>query len=396
MNILYHFRTQGSGAEGVHIAGIATAFERLGHRVIFSSPTGIDPRATAGENPFAKKDRRGFLARVAASAPAFVFELLEIAYNAAAYVRNRAALTRENCTLIYERHAFFLCATAFLAQHRRIPLVVEVNELAGDERVRAAPWLLPLARLADRFTFRRASLIVVVSPHLQRRIAALGIASGKILVLPNAVSAASLDTPADGVPVRARHGCADTVVIGFVGWFVAWHRLDNLLTQFATLATQHPNVRLLLVGDGPLREALAAQSATLGIGKRVIFTGSVPHAEIPAHFAAMDICVVPHSNEYRSPIKLFESMAGARAVVAPRTEPIAQVITDGVNGLLFDPHNPESLREVLLRLIASPSLCAQLGAAALATICEKHTWDRNADAMIEWINKLTVRTTAVL
>ena len=96
MNILYHFRTQGTGAEGVHIAGIANAFERLGHRVIFSSPTGIDPRTTAGANPFAEKKRRSFLARLAAHAPAFVFELLEIAYNAAAYVRNRAALTREN------------------------------------------------------------------------------------------------------------------------------------------------------------------------------------------------------------------------------------------------------------------------------------------------------------
>ena len=380
LNILYHFRTQGTGAEGVHIAGIATAFERLGHRVIFSSPTGVDPRTTAGTNPFAEKKRRGLFSRLAAHAPAFIFELLEIAYNVIAYKRNRAALTRENCALIYERHAFFLCATAFLAQRRGLPLVVEVNELAGDERVRAAPWLLPLARLADRLTFQRASLIVAVSPHVERRIAALGIAPEKILVLPNAVSAESLDTPADGAPIRTRHHCADAVVIGFVGWFVPWHRLDNLLTQFATLATA--DTRLMLTGDGPLRATLTAQAAALGIADRIIFTGSVPHAEIPAHLAAMDICVVPHSNEYRSPIKLFESMARARATVAPRTEPIAQVITDGMNGLLFDPQNPASLREALQCLIASPSLRAQLGATALATIREHHTWDQNAAAVL--------------
>ena len=383
MNILYHFRTQGTGAEGVHIAGIATTFERLGHRVIFSSPTGVDPRTTAGTNPFAEKKRRSHLARLAAHAPVLIFELFEIAYNIVAYTRNRALLTRENCALIYERHAFFLCATAFLAQRRRIPLVVEVNELAGDERVRADPWLLPLARLTDRLTFQRASLIVTVSPHLQRRIAALGIAPEKILVLPNAVSAESLDTPADGAPIRARHHCADAVVIGFVGWFVAWHRLDNLLAQFAALAAGDPRLRLMLVGDGTLREALAAQAAALRISERVIFTGSVPHAEIPAHLAAMDICVVPHSNEYRSPIKLFEGMARACAIVAPRTEPIAQVIADGVNGLLFDPQNPASLREALQRLIASPALRGQLGAAALATIRAHHTWDHNAVAVLK-------------
>ena len=382
MNILYHFRTQGTGAEGVHISGIATAFERLGHRVVFSSPTGIDPRTTAGTNPFAEKERRSFLARLAARAPALVFELLEIAYNFAAYARNRTLLARENCALIYERHAFFLCATAFLAQRRGIPLVVEVNELAGDERVRADPWLLPLARLADRLTFQRARLIVVVSPHLQRRIAALGIAPEKILVLPNAVSAESLDMPADGAPIRARHHCADAVVIGFVGWFVAWHRLDNLLTQFAALAADDPRLRLMLVGDGTLRAALAAQAATLGLADRVIFTGPVPHAAIPAHFAAMDICVVPHSNEYRSPIKLFESMARARATIAPRTEPIAQIITDGVNGLLFDPPDPATLRDCLHRLITNASLRATLGAAARTTIREHHTWDRNAQAVL--------------
>ena len=382
MNILYHFRTQGTGAEGVHISGIATAFERLGHRVVFSSPTGIDPRTTAGTNPFAEKERRSILARLAARAPALVFELLEIAYNAVAYARNRTLFARENCALIYERHAFFLCATAFLAQRRGIPLAVEVNELAGDERVRDDPWLLPLARLADRLTFQRANLIVVVSPHLQRRIAALGIAPEKILVLPNAVSAESLDTPADGAPIRARHHCANAVVIGFVGWFVAWHRLDNLLTQFATLAADDPRLRLMLVGDGTLRAALAAQAATLGLADRVIFTGPVPHADIPAHFAAMDICVVPHSNEYRSPIKLFESMARARATIAPRTEPIAQIITDGVNGLLFDPQDPATLRDCLHRLITNPSLRATLGAAARTTIREHHTWDRNAQAVL--------------
>ena len=55
----------------------------------------------------------------------------------------------------------------------------------------------------------------------------------------------------------------------------------------------------------------------------------------------MDIGVVPHSNEYRSPIKLFEYMGQGKAVVAPRTEPIEMVVNDGVNGLLFDSASKE-------------------------------------------------------
>jgi len=381
MNILYHFRTQGTGAEGVHIAGMARAFTRLGHTVVFSSPTGIDPLASAGADPFASGARRSFLSRLAARAPRIVFEFLEVAYNFVAYARLRAALASSGSELIYERHAFFLCATALLAQRRRIPLIIEVNELAGDERVRASPWLAPLARLADRLAFQRARLIVVVSPHLARRIAAMGIPQEKILVLPNAVDEEILAIPADGTGVRERHGCRDAIVLGFVGWFVSWHRLDVLLAIFARLAGTDPRLRLLLVGDGPLARALTAQADGLGVRDRVIFTGSVPHAEVAAHVAAMDICVVPHSNEYRSPIKLFEYMAHGRAVVAPRTEPVAAVIQDGENGLQFDPEKPAEFAAQLARLIASPQERNALGAAARRAVQNRHTWRRNAEAI---------------
>src|SRR5277367_4839685 len=104
MNILFHFRIQGTGAEGVHIAGMAGAFRSLGHRVVFSSPGSADPTATAGENPFHSR-RRTVLGRLAASAPRIVFEFMESAYNAFAGRRLEALLRREKFDLIYERHA---------------------------------------------------------------------------------------------------------------------------------------------------------------------------------------------------------------------------------------------------------------------------------------------------
>lgn len=382
MKILYHFRTQGTGAEGVHIAGMASAFARLGHEVTFVSPTGADPRLTAGANPFGRGAKRGLLARLAAHAPALVFELLEIGYNFLAWARLREKLAAGRCDLIYERHAFFLCATAFLAQRRGVPLIVEVNELAGDERVRAVPWLLPLARLADRWTFRRATRIVVVSPHLARRIAALGVSAEKILVQPNAVGEETLANAADGMAVRAKYGCEGAIVAGFVGWFVAWHRLDRFLAEAALAARDEPRLRVLLVGDGPLAAPLAAQAARLGLSERVIFTGPVAHAAIAEHLAAMDVCVIPHSNEYRSPMKLFESMARGRAILAPRTEPIASVLTHGENGLLFEPGDFEEMRAQLTLLVADAALRARLGARARRDVAARHTWSHHASAVL--------------
>jgi glycosyltransferase involved in cell wall biosynthesis len=253
-----------------------------------------------------------------------------------------------------------------------------VNELAGDERIRADPWLLPLARLADRSTFQRARLIVVVSPHLQRRIEAMGIGKEKILVLPNGVDEQLLKTPVDGKAIRQRYHCETAVVIGFAGWFVPWHRLDALVAQFAVLAKDDANLRLMLVGDGPLREALEKQAAAARINDQVIFTHSVPHTEMPEYLAAMDICVIPHSNAYRSPIKLFEYMAVGRPVVAPRTEPIALILRHGENGLLFEPENDENLRGQLRILICDLSLRSLLGKQAREDVFKKHLWKQNA------------------
>jgi glycosyltransferase involved in cell wall biosynthesis len=381
MNILFHFRTQGTGAEGVHIAGMANAFRRLGHRVVFSSPSGIDPTRSAGENPF-RGGRQGLLARLAAHAPGVFFELLEVAYNLFAGLRLRALLGREKFDLIYERHAFFLCVTSFLARRHGVPLIVEVNELAGDERVRADPWLLPLARLADRWTFQRAELIAVVSPHLQRRIEAMGIRREKIVVIPNGVDERALEAHPNGTAIRQRYQCENAVIVGFAGWFVPWHRLDALVAQFAALATSDSQLRLLLVGDGPLRTNLEAQATALGIRDQLLFTGPVPHTEMPAYLAAMDICVVPHSNAYRSPIKLFEYMAVGRAIVAPRTEPIALILRDGENGLLFEPEDDAALQNRLRTLTCDPALRSLLGKRASEDVKKKHTWMQNAQDLL--------------
>lgn len=382
MNVLYHFRTRGSGAEAVHIAGIANALERLGHKVVFASPTGVDPRATAGANPFQDSGRGGLLRFVSRNCPAFLFEILELGYNFIAWFRIRKLLRRSSFELIYERHAFFMFATAVLAQRWRVPFVVEVNELVGDERVRKQPIFSALVRRCDRVTFQRANLIVVVSPHLKRKIVAQGIGEQKVLVLPNAVNREEFADPAEGGAVRERWNLGGAVVIGFVGWFVAWHRLEGLIEAVAALCRQSSEIRLLLLGDGSLREALVAAARQHGISEKLIFTGAVPHAEIPTYIAAMDIAVVPHSNEYRSPIKLFEYMGQGKAVVAPRTEPIEMVIRDGVNGVLFEPGSTDGLTKALATLINQPELRSRLGGQARRDVLERHTWEHNAAAVL--------------
>ena len=387
MNIIYHFRTRGTGPEAVHISGIATAFEELGHRVVFSSPTGVDPRKTAGSNPFQGAGNATVLTVLSRFCPGVLFEVLEIGYNIPAYWRNRNLLKTARFGLIYERHALFLASTALLARLRNIPLVIEVNELVGDARVRKQPWLSFVARRLDRILFSHAAAIVVVSPHLKRRIHGLGIPLEKILVLPNAVDAQEYGQLADGNLIRERLGIKGKVVIGFVGWFVPWHRLDLLLGAFAALTATRPALTLVLVGDGPLKDELQEQVRRLGVKDRVVFTGALPHFEIPAAISAMDVCVVPHSNEYRSPIKLFEYMGQGRLVVAPSTEPVEMIIRNGENGCLFEAEDHDSLSEVLARGVDDPAFRDKVGRQARSDVLAHHTWRENAAQVLEKVRE---------
>jgi glycosyltransferase involved in cell wall biosynthesis len=101
----------------------------------------------------------------------------------------------------------------------------------------------------------------------------------------------------------------------------------------------------------------------------------------------MDACVIPHSNDYRSPIKLFEYMAQERPVLAPRTEPIEAVVEDGKEALLFTPLDSDSFRSSLSKLLDDKELRKSLGRNARRLIEERHTWRHNARQVLESIDK---------
>jgi len=141
VTVLYHHRTQGRGAEGVHIAGIVQALRAAGHNVLLLSPPGVDPLATQGTYLYGS--RSGIAGRlwryISKTAPQIAFELVELAYNFYLLPRLLRLLRSAAVDVVYERYAFFLWATAWLCRRRGIPLILEVNEVVGLKRARAPP-----------------------------------------------------------------------------------------------------------------------------------------------------------------------------------------------------------------------------------------------------------------
>jgi glycosyltransferase involved in cell wall biosynthesis len=114
-----------------------------------------------------------------------------------------------------------------------------------------------------------------------------------------------------------------------------------------------------------------------------VFTGAVPRAQVFDYIALLDIAVLPHSNNFGSPVVMFEFMALRIPVVAPWLEPILDVQHDGKTALLFDPLDRTQCAAAIERLLVAPGLRSELAERAFEQLAAQHTWHRNASRILE-------------
>jgi glycosyltransferase involved in cell wall biosynthesis len=139
------------------------------------------------------------------------------------------------------------------------------------------------------------------------------------------------------------------------------------------------------VGDGAVLPKLKEQAQSSGLTGRMRFTGAVPHNKALHYIGAMDITVMPHSNWYGSPVKVFEYGAMGKPVVAPRLIPLTDVIDDGVTGYLFDEGD---LLSALERAIVDRASSESIGNALKSKVFSQHTWRDNAKSVLHSVRKV--------
>jgi glycosyltransferase involved in cell wall biosynthesis len=207
-----------------------------------------------------------------------------------------------------------------------------------------------------------------------------------VVLPPNGIDTREFHVQVYGREVRQRHGIPDGApVAGVIGWFRPWHGLDALIRACATHRLfEERNLYLLLVGDGPAVPEARRLAGQLGCADRVIITGAVPRAEIPAYGAAMDVAVQPRVTAYACPMKIIEYLGLGRSIVAPDQPNIRDLLTHNCNALLFRPEDYSALADAIERVVVDEGLRARLSRAAAATIEERDlTWTGNARRVVE-------------
>jgi glycosyltransferase involved in cell wall biosynthesis len=230
-----------------------------------------------------------------------------------------------------------------------------------------------------------AAHVVTLARVMARRILDHGLDQDRLTIVPNAVDGEQFSIGERDHRLAAELGVpAGTVVLGCITSVVEYEGIDVLLEALALLAEADDPVplRLLVVGDGPVRSALQEQASALGLDN-VTFTGRVPHEDVLGYYSLIDVFVVPRRParvcHLVTPLKPFEAFAAGRAVVMSDVEALREIAEDSGAADLFTAGDPRSLADTLDGLARDPERRERLAAQGAAWVRAERSWTGNAE-----------------
>ncbi len=271
--------------------------------------------------------------------------------------------------LLYALDPFSVGApAAVVARLQRIPLVLRVpGDFAWEQgmlrgaviddveqfacgRWRHAPLRVRLLAWVQRWVAQQATVVVVPSWFVARLVRCWGVSDARIRVVPSIPSMPHAS--GNKAALRAVMGIEGPLLVG-VGRLVPWKRFGDAIQALRIVRRTHPPARLILVGDGPERERLAALAQLEGLKEAVQFAGALPAETTHRYLEAADVLVLPSLYEGLSHT-LLEAMLLGTPVVASRCGGNPEVVEDGRSGFLVPPKNPRALAAAINRVLQLP------------------------------------------
>jgi len=229
-------------------------------------------------------------------------------------------------------------------------------------------------------TAKESDYVFTITQALKDILIENGVNENKISVLPNAVDPTKFNMDDKDQDLERKLDFENKIVIGYIGSFVNYEGLDLLLEACSILYKKiGDNVRLLLVGDGPMMANLRKMAKFLQIEELITFTGRVPYDQVKQYYSLIDIAPLPRKGfrvcELVSPLKPFEAMGSGKVVITSNVKALSEIIQDGKTGLIFEKDNSADLAEKLELVIMDEVLRKSLGENACKWVVENHSWD---------------------
>lgn len=278
-------------------------------------------------------------------------------------------------------------AAAQAAAHLEVPFLYEIRAFWEDAAVgngtgREGSLKYRMTRALEDYVISRADHVAVICEGLKADLIKRGIAPGKITISPNGVDMAVFgDAKPRDETLFADLNLQGSDVIGFIGSFYDYEGLDDLITALPLLRAQGSNAKLILVGGGPMEDALRAQASASDAAEHIHFLGRVPHQEVEKYYSIIDVLAYPRKNmrltDLVTPLKPLEAMAQEKLVAASDVGGHKELITDGVTGTLFAADEPKSIADALNILFSNRAEWPKRRKIAKDFVEKQRNWEIN-------------------
>jgi glycosyltransferase involved in cell wall biosynthesis len=287
---------------------------------------------------------------------------------------------------------------AILSKIKRVPMVFEVRDLwpesVVDLGVIRNKWVIKLMYWIQRVSYNSAKWINVLTPAFEEfLVKANQVPREKISMIPNA---ADLDIIKPGPRdnwVREKYNLGNKFVVTYIGAHGRANCLMQLL-EAAKLLKEHPEIVIMLVGDGMEKSALIAEAKTNGLDN-ITFADAVPKSQIGDYINASDVCtaVLKNIEVYKTvyPNKVFDYMVAAKPVIISIDGVARKLIEDADSGIYVEPENAQEFAEAVLALKENPQLCSEYGQNGLNFVRQHYSRASLADKYLDiLVNKVVV------
>ncbi|MEO7261914.1 MAG: glycosyltransferase family 4 protein, partial [Jatrophihabitantaceae bacterium] len=265
-----------------------------------------------------------------------------------------------------------------------------VRQLVASTHGHEAGWaMLPVGRQALRRIGAQVDVVTYLAEYTRQRLAG---AFGPEATLAQLTPGVDLDTfsPAvSGAAVRQRHGLTGRPVVVCVSRLVPRKGQDVLIQAMPAILAKVEQAALLIVGGGRHEQRLRALAQRTGVAEQVVFTGPVPAAELPEHFAAGDVFAMPCRTRRLGMdveglgIVFLEASASGLPVVAGNSGGAPETVRQGVTGLVVDGVDVAAVADQVSGLLADPRRAAAMGAAGRQWTEQSWQWSTMADRLAD-------------
>ena len=389
MRILYysphpHLRMEDQTGYGTHMREMIAAFKGLGHEVhiLIAGRQAVNAKSVPLPQPQTLSRNKVLKSLI----PRLIWETLKDVQLIQLDRTNKRQLSQivaqVNPDIIYERSHYGMVSGIAVAKAHHIHHILEVNSPNVEERMKLSGRSLLSFRASkkDRWAFANSNHVLTVSTHLAEHLEITRIAQ-KWSTTPNAIRPGQHKESEVDLQRSALHLDDAAVVLGFVGSIFPWHGVDLIIEAVAHLREQGKNVQAMIIGDGTIRKELEALADSFHLTDEIRFVGSVAQRDTFAYTDLCDILIMPKSNAYGSPVKIFEYALSAKPCIVPNTSPVTEVFEHGQDGWVVD-SRLNAIVSAIESILDSPQKAEQCAHRWHNKVISKHTWRNNASVAL--------------